>query len=78
MLSVVMMNISHKPPMLCVIVLNVTYKSSMQSVVMLNVDLLSVFMLSVVAPLQQNKPVCLQPGACTIKLFTTVIYGFTL
>jgi hypothetical protein len=81
MLSVVMLNVTYKPPMLCVVVLNVTYKPFMLSVVMLNVVMLNVIMLSVVMlnvvmPFQQNKLVCLQPVACTIKLFTAVIYGF--
>ncbi len=58
MLSVVMLNVTYKPPMLCVVVLNVTYKPLMLSVVMLNV----------VMPFQQNKLVYLQPVACTIKL----------
>ncbi len=41
----------------------------MLNVVMLSVVMLSVVMLSVVAPSDT--------GACTKKLFTTVIYGFS-
>jgi len=80
MLSVVMLNVV----MLSVIVLSVIMLIViMLSVIILNVIMLSVIMLSVIKSFPWSKKLeCLSlanfstPGACAIKLFTVVIYGF--
>jgi hypothetical protein len=42
MLSIILLNVTHKPVMLSIILLNVTYKPFMLSIIMLNAVMLSV------------------------------------
>ncbi len=66
--------------MLSVVMLSATFKSFMLNVIKLNVA-----MLNVAAPMDRLLVIIwvfesywhLAPGACTIKLFKAVIYGFS-
>jgi hypothetical protein len=56
---------------LFIVMLNV-----MESVIMLNITILRLFKLSIVGPNYCHE-IFYSTGACTIKLFTVVIYGFS-